>query len=551
LTVAYFVMEIGLESDIPTYAGGLGILAGDTAYTFADLSIPAVFVTLLYKAGYTKQKLPPNGQQQDSDFRWQYKERLTPLAQTIQLDVGTQIVRVKLWQYTVRGNRDVPVIFLDTDLPDNPPALRSATEKLYQSVGAQRLIQEMILGVGGYRALKALGFNPDLYLMNESHSALLTVELLKELKSPKDVRKHCMFTTHTPVADGHDAFPLAIIQDLMRRYDWIDWHSEVVDGSLNLSRLASKYSCLTNAVSFKHEYVSKAILGRNDVEHVTNGVYHKRWVHEDMKRLFDKYMPLWSADPSFLFNAYEIPSVELAGAHESAKAKLVALANVSSEEGFSTDILTIGVAKRITAYKRNGLVLGDPAKLAAMADTIGGLQIVFAGKAHPDDDAGKSSIVQILENAALVMKETNKVKVTFIEDYSIDTAKVMVSGCDLWLNNPRRPLEASGTSGMKAAMNGVLNLSTWDGWWLEGGVDGINGWGIGRRPAWDDLSESDDAEDSEDLYGRLAHDVMPLYYRNRTGWLHMAKASIATIGPRFNTYRMAREYLAKWYAKAT
>jgi starch phosphorylase len=551
LSVAYFVMEIGLESDIPTYAGGLGVLAGDTAYTFADLGIPSVFVTLLYKAGYTKQKIGPGGQQQDLDFHWQFKEKLTPLPQTVQLEVGSQMMKVKLWQYTVRGERDVPVLFLDTDLPENSPAFRAATDKLYQSVGAERLLQEILLGVGGYLALKALGYAADLYMMNESHAALLIVEMLKEFKSLKEVRRRCMFTTHTPVAGGHDAFPLALVQDMMKKYDWIDWRSEVADGVLNLSKLAYKYSCLTNAVSLKHEYVSKAILMKSDVDHVTNGVYHRRWVGEDMKRLFDRYLPLWSSDPSLLANAYEIPSSELAKAHDAAKGRLISLANASSKAGFTQEPLTIGIAKRITSYKRNGLVLGDPAKLVTICDTVGSLQIVFAGKAHPDDDAGKRDLAQILEQASLVMKRTSKAKVAFMEDYSIDSAKVLVSGCDLWLNNPRRPLEASGTSGMKAAMNGVLNLSTWDGWWLEGGVDRVNGWGIGKRPAWDDLSESDDAEDSKDLYVRLARDVLPLYYSNKEGWLRMCKAAIATVGPRFNTYRMAREYLAKWYARAS
>ncbi len=200
-------------------------------------------------------------------------------------------MKVKLWQYTVKGSRDVPVIFLDTDLPENSAQFRAATDKLYQSVGVERLLQEMLLGVGGYRALKALGYSTDLYMMNESHSALLAVELLKEFKSPKEVRRRCMFTTHTPVAGGHDSFPLSVVQDMMKKYDWVDWRSEVDGGVLNLSKLASKYSCLTNAVSLKHEYVSKAILGRSDVDHVTNGVYHKRWVQEEMKRLFDKYMP--------------------------------------------------------------------------------------------------------------------------------------------------------------------------------------------------------------------------------------------------------------------
>jgi len=543
-------MEIGLESDMPTYAGGLGILAGDTAYTFADLGIPAVFVTLLYKAGYTRQKLTAGGLQMDQEFRWPYKEKLTPLAPVVQLEAGSQQMKARMWQYTIKGKRDVPVIFLDTDVQDNPPIFKAATEKLYQSTGAARLTQELLLGVGGFRALKALGYDVDLYMMNEGHAALLTVELLKEFKSPKEVRRRCMFTTHTPVAGGHDAFPIPMVQDLMKAYTWMDWRSESVDGSLNLSRLASKYSCVTNAVSLKHEYVSRIILGRNDVDHVTNGVYHKRWVHEDLRRVFDRYLPLWGDEPSLLSNAYRIPSADLAKAHDAAKAKMVAMANASSKGGFAADVLTIGIAKRITAYKRNGLILTDASKLASIADSAGGIQIVFSGKAHPDDDIGKNGIVHILTQAAAVMKKTSKVRVAFLEDYSIDIARTMVSGCDLWLNNPKRPLEASGTSGMKAAMNGVLNFSTWDGWWLEGGVERVNGWGIGKRPQWDDLSESDEAEDLRDLYSKLSEEILPLYYNDRGRWLEMAKASIATIGPRFNTHRMVREYLTKWYAAA-
>ena len=255
-------------------------------------------------------------------------------------------------------------------------------------------------------------------------------------------------------------------------------------------------------------------------------------------------------DPSLLVHAYEVPSTDLAAAHRLAKAKLIALVGTQSKAGFAEEPLTIGLAKRMTAYKRNGMVLTDPGRLIKIAEDLGELQLVFAGKAHPKDDVGKKSLAQMHEQANSIMKKTNKVKIAFIEDYSIDIAKVMVSGCDLWLNNPRRPLEASGTSGMKAALNGVLNLSVWDGWWLEGGIEGENGWGIGKRPGWEDLEESDDSEDLKDLFDKLARDVVPTYYRHYGRWLEMAKVGIATIGPRFNTYRMVREYLAKWYAKS-
>ncbi|MGA1974799.1 MAG: alpha-glucan family phosphorylase [Conexivisphaerales archaeon] len=550
MTLAYFVMEIGLESDIPTYSGGLGILAGDTAYAFADMGIPAVFLTLLYKAGYTKQKLSPSGQQQDLECRWLYKERLTPLRPVVRLEVEDSVMSLKLWQYTVKGRVDVPVIFLDTDVLENPPSFRSATDRLYLSEGRERLIQELILGVGGYRALKALDISADLYQMNESHAALLTVELLKEYRSLAEVRRHCVFTTHTPVAGGHDSFPLQMVRDVLKKYYWMDWGSEAGGDAISLSHLAAKYSCLTNAVSLRHRFTSGRILHSDDIEHVTNGVYHRRWVQEEIKGVFDKYIPSWEAEPHLLVHAYEIPPDELAMAHRSAKAKLVSLVDAQSTADFSEEPLTIGLAKRITAYKRNGMVLGDPRRLAKIADEHGRIQLVFAGKAHPKDDAGKESLVRMYEQANQVMMKTDKVKVAFIEDYSIEIAKVMVSGCDVWLNNPRRPLEASGTSGMKAALNGVLNLSVWDGWWLEGGVEGVNGWGIGRRPAWDALTESDDSEDMEALYTKLADQVLPMYYKGHSRWLEMAKASIATIGPRFNTYRMVREYMAKWYARS-
>jgi starch phosphorylase len=550
MTVANFVMEIGLESELPTYSGGLGVLAGDFAFSLADLGVPAVFVTLLYRKGYTFQSLDKEAGQLDSEAPMDPGRFLTPLDVHVDFEMAGRPLRVRAWEYRVKGRRDVPVLFLDTDDTHNDTAARQITQRLYGGDPWYRLQQEMVLGVAGFRMLKALGHSIDVYHLNESHAALLIVELLKELGGRENVRKKCVFTAHTPVPAGYDAFPLAMVKQIFQHYDWVDWDAEATEGRIDLSRLALRYSGVANAVSLKHRYVSEKVLHNGQIEYVTNGVHHKRWVHDELKKVYSRHLPGWEETPSLLTGAFNLPSAELAGAHEAAKSVMVEMVNRRTAQHFDKSSLTIGLAKRVTAYKRNNLILANPERLVEMADGQGAIQLVFAGKAHPRDDVGKEMIRDIIQKAEQLTERTNMVRVAYLQNYDIDTAKSLAAGCDLWLNTPRRPLEACGTSGMKAAFNGVLNFSVYDGWWLEGGIDGVNGWGIGRRAAWLDLGDGSDPEDAADLYNKLKTSILPTYYQNRERWWEMAKSSIATVAPLFNAYRMVEDYVARVYSKS-
>ncbi len=547
--IAYFVMELGLEESMPIYSGGLGTLAGDTLFSYADMDIPAVCVTLLYKRGYNLQKITPHGMQLDFDALWDYKRYLRKLDLEVEIYFGDKKQKVACWEYWVRSRSDVRVLFLDADIEGNDPEIRKLNSKLYFDDGLYRLRQEILLGIGGYRVLKALGYAIHIYHMNESHSAFLVVELLRELGSLEEVKKRCVFTTHTPVPAGHDRFPVEMVKEELKAYDHIDWNKEEEEGYINLSLLASKYSGKVNAVSHRHKFVTAGIFPElgEDIEYVTNGVYHKRWVHGEIQELFNEYIPGWDENPILLQRAHEIPSELLLKKHNKIKSDLINLVNKQTDASFSDDVLTIGVARRATPYKRNDLILRDVDRLVHIAESFGEIQIVFAGKAHPRDGLGKEMIKNIFEKMRLIKERTKAVKVAFLENYGIDMAKLLIAGCDVWLNNPRRPYEACGTSGMKAGMNGVLNFSTWDGWWLEGGIEGVNGWGIGPKPSWQDMTESKDEEDLEDLYGKLAYIIIPTYYKHRDEWVRLMKNSIATIGPYFNTHRMVSEYISKVY----
>ncbi|WP_340696008.1 alpha-glucan family phosphorylase, partial [Hydrogenobacter thermophilus] len=498
--IAYFVMEVGLEENIPTYSGGLGALIGDTILTFADLGIPAVCVTLLYKKGYVYQKIGKDGRQLDLEDTWNYSQVLKPLIVEVEVPVGERNQKLRSWEYIIKGKRDIRVLFLDGDLEGNDQKVREAFQRLYYSDKERRLIQEILLGIGGYRMLKTLGYDITLYHINESHSAFLLFELLKESKSVEDVKKKVVFTTHTSLPVGHDAFSLDMVKGYLKLYDGIKWENEVTDSNeLDLSLLSAKYSSIVNAVSLRHRFITNRSYAFREVDYITNGVYHRRWVCEEMKDLFDRYILGWDDNPALLKQAHDIPSIDLLKAHSEAKERLITFINKNYDVSFVQECPILCVARRVTSYKRNNLILRDIDRLIKIAERFGGLQIVFAGKAHPADSEGKAIIKDINDKISYAKSKTRSLKMVFIENYSIDLAKLLVSGCDVWLNNPKRPYEACGTSGMKAGMNGVLNFSTWDGWWLEGGIEGVNGWGIGPKPVWSDTTESDDAEDLEDI----------------------------------------------------
>jgi starch phosphorylase len=543
-------MEIGLENRIHTYSGGLGVLAGDMAYSFADLGYPATFVTLLSRNGYTLQKLDSSAGQLDSPDPWSWKELLSPTEAKATMEIWGRPQTVGAWEYKIKGKTETSVLFLDVNYPENDRVVREATERLYGGETSDRLTQDIILGIGGYRVLKALGREVDMYHLNESHAALATIELLRDAGGAEAARRKCAFTTHTPVAAGNDVFHVETVEGALKGYSWINWKEESSDGVVNLSRLASKYSGVTNAVSMKHSLVAERVIGHNHVTHVTNGAYHKRWVCPELKKLYDKHLQGWENTPSLLGGAVGLPSEALSNAHAAAKRSLVSMVNLHSPGHFDESILTICVAKRFTGYKRNGMLLGDLERLQRIAEEKGNLQIVFAGKTHPRDASAKGMLADILRKANLLNRGMRKARAVVLENYDIDMAKMLVAGADVWLNNPRRPLEACGTSGIKAAMNGVLNLSVYDGWWLEGGIDGVNGWGVGRRPDWSDLSESVEGEDEAGLYSKLSSSVLPTFYQDRERWVDMQKRSIATIGALFNSYRMVEEYVTKVYARA-
>ncbi len=550
MTIAIFVMEVGIDNRIPTYSGGLGVLAGDLAYSFADLGLPATFVTLLSRNGYTSQSLDPEVGQVDGPQEWDWRSILVRNGVTAKLDIAGKTQTVGAFEYKVRAKSETSVLFLDTDFPGNDAVVREASDTLYGGEPAHRLVQEMVLGVGGYRILRELETPVEVYHLNESHAAFAAIELLKDAGSLGAARKKCVFTTHTPIPAGNDVFPLQSVQEAFRGYDWVDWEKESTDGSVNMSRLAAKYSGVTNAVSLKHRFVSQGVIGRDGLAYVTNGVYHKRWVHDRIKEVYDAHLPGWSESPSLLSRAKAIPSAALSAARASLKKELTAEVHKRTGLKFDEGTLTIVAAKRITAYKRNGMILNDPARLQKIASEGGGVQIVIAGKAHPRDGLAKGMLADILRKASTLNGEDKKVRVAVLDNYDMDLAKLLVAGADVWLNNPKRPLEACGTSGMKAAMNGALNLSVYDGWWLEGGVEGENGWGIGSRPTWEDPSESQDSEDQNDLYAKLEQSVLPTYYGNPDKWSDMSRSSIATVGPLFNSYRMVEDYVSRVYSRA-
>lgn len=550
MTIAVFVMEIGLDNKFATYSGGLGILAGDMAYSFADLGIPAAFVTLMSRNGYDLQKLDPATGQLDSPQPWNWQEYLTNSGVKVDVEIGDVTAKVGSWEHRVKGRSESRVLFLDTGFPENTPEVREATDRLYGGGPNVRLIQEIVLGVGGCRMLKALGIDVQTFHLNESHAGFATVELIHDLGGAGEARRRCVFTTHTPIPAGNDAFPLATVKEAFKRHPAFDWDAESTDGKVSLSKLASKYSGVTNAVSLKHRFVSNGVLGHDRITYVTNGVYHRRWVHPEIRVVFDRHLPGWEDSPSLLARAAAIPAADLESAHSSVKGALVKEVNLRTGAGFTDGDMIITVAKRFTSYKRNGMILSDPGRLSKIASQRGKVQVILAGKAHPMDGPAKGMLKEAIQKMRELNREGSRVRVAVLENYDIELAKLLVAGSDVWLNNPKRPLEACGTSGMKAGMNGVLNLSVNDGWWLEGGVDGVNGWGLGRRTEWADVSGPADGEDENGLYAKLSEEVLPLYYGHRDRWTEMSKSSIAIAGGLFNSYRMTEEYVTKVYARA-
>ena len=555
-TVAYFSMDVAVEPNIPTYSGGLGILAGDTLRSAADLGVPMVGLSLLNRKGYLEQHLDNTGNQSESSASWSPETILEPLPARVSVAVEGREVRIRAWQYSIRGvnGHVVPLLFLDTNLPDNDPEDRALTDHLFGGDERYRLCQEVVLGFGGVAMLHALGFSTvGVYHMNEGHAALVPLALL-ELRAEGElldavqdgilhaVRGQCVFTTHTPVPAGHDRFPLDLATRVLgeHRIAALRQIACCLDGALNMTTLALRFSRYVNGVSMRHGEICQEMFPGLQVHAITNGVHAATWVSKPFGRLYDQYLPEWRHDNLYLRFATKIPLVEIRAAHAQAKRDLLNQVKQRTSIQLDENCMTIGFARRATAYKRADLLFSDLERLKSMAQKVGRLQIIYAGKAHPRDESGKLIIRKIFE-AAAALGET--VRVVYLENYDMTLGQAICAGVDLWLNTPLQPQEASGTSGMKAALNGVPSLSVLDGWWIEGHIEGITGWAIE-----DDAATGTSEIDS--LYGKLEHVILPLFYQMPEEFARVMRHAIAVNGAIFNTQRMVAQYLRNAYQTA-
>lgn len=557
-TVAYFSMEIGIDNNLHTYSGGLGVLAGDTLRAAADLNVPLVGLTLIHRQGYLRQKLSADGWQTEEPDPWEIEQFLQAESPRISVIIEGRQVQVRAWRYDVRGIRgfEVPVYFLDTNLPENTEFDRSLTDFLYGGDEHYRLCQEIILGVGGVRMLRALGYeNLKIFHLNEGHSALLILELLDEearrnlreaiADSDKEtVRNKCVFTTHTPVPAGHDQFPIDLVKRVLGdRNDFFALDGVLYEGRiLNMTGLALNFSRYVNGVARKHGEISRLMYAGYEIESITNGVHAATWVSEPFRELFDRYMPIWRQDNFSLRYALSIPKMEIWLAHLRAKRKLLAYVREKTGVALDENTLTIGFARRATAYKRANLLFSDIDRLRKISQESGALQIIYAGKAHPRDIPGKELIKQIFQAK---MKLAGDIEVIYLENYDLHLGALMTAGVDLWLNTPQPPLEASGTSGMKACLNGVPNLSVLDGWWVEGHLEGLTGWAIEENTS----NQKDEVKpgEAEVIYEKLETKIIPIYYKRKSQFIDIMAHCIAINGSFFNTQRMMQEYVLNAY----
>jgi starch phosphorylase len=553
-TVGYFSMEIALDNAIPTYSGGLGVLAGDTLRSAADLAVPAVAVSLLHRKGYFQQHIDKDGNQTETPAIWKPEEVLEPVDARASVQIEGRTVHIRAWKYPVRGitGHEVPVYLLDTQLPENSEQDRSLTDSLYGGDSRYRLCQEVLLGMGGAAMLKALGFPAQLYHLNEGHSALLCLLLLDwqlEGRKPfeldesdvEEVRRRVVFTTHTPVPAGHDRFPVDLVRSVVgEEYTALLEAAKCIEnGTLNMTHVALRLSRFVNGVAMKHREVSQGMFPSYPIDAITNGVHALTWTSEPFRALFDKRIPEWRTDNLYLRYAVGIPLQEIRAAHAEAKREMVAA--VAERSGVTLDpkVFTLGFARRATPYKRADLLFSDPKRLAQMASAVGPLQVVFGGKAHPNDSGGKELIRRIHHAAREV---ADMVTVVYVENYEMAIASKIVAGVDLWLNNPMKPLEASGTSGMKAALNGVPSLSVLDGWWIEGHVEGVTGWSIGGTDP-----DGDQSKDANEIYLKLERIILPLYYGLPFAYAEVMRSAISLNGSFFNTQRMVEQYIRNAY----
>lgn len=603
--IAYFSFEFGLHESLPVYAGGLGVLSGDHLKESSDLGLPLAAVGFVYNEGYFQQRITEDGWQETRNTHIDFAEKpICPLLShdgkplTISVDLPERKVHARIWLVQVGR---IPLYLLDTNLEENTPADRQLNARLYSNDLETRISQEIMLGVGGVRALRELGYDPTVWHMNEGHSAFLIIERARELveagltfeEAIARTRSTNVFTTHTPVPAGNDQFPLWLMEKYgavlaqgikLDREQFIDIGRQPQSWGdmFSMPVLALMHSDGRNAVSELHGQVSRRMWNflwsgteEEDVPitHITNGIHSASWLARRMRILFDRYLGSdWMQrvdDMDVWARAGNIPDGELWAVRNHLKRKLSMFANERARQSWSTGgvapiqvvasgvlmepyALTIGFARRFATYKRADLLLQDFERLLAIINNPSmPVQIIFAGKAHPADEPSK----MIIQKVYRAIKNSGTAgRLIFLEDYDMNVARYLVQGVDVWLNTPRRPNEASGTSGMKAALNGVLQFSTLDGWWREG-YNGRNGWAIGHDKEYDDPAHQD-AVDALSLYETLEDQIVPLFYHNRTSdslpveWIAMMKESIRTLAPQFSTHRMLKEYMQQMYEPA-
>ena len=545
--IAYFSMEIGIKSEIPTYSGGLGVLAGDTIRSAADLGVPMVGVTLISRKGYLKQKMTAAGQQIEYPDDWDPSKFMKPTQAKATVRIEGRDVKIGAWQYDyespIRGT--VSVLFLDTDLEENAQQDRGITDLLYGGDDRYRLKQEIVLGIGGARILQALKFKVRKYHMNEGHSSLLTLELLKTKGSdPDSVRNLCVFTTHTPVAAAFDKFSYDLVREVLSSEYPLDTLKTYGGAdALNMTLLAVNLSKHVNGVTNAHMTYSRKLFPGHHIRAVTNGVHPYAWTCQHFRELFSKHIPGWAIEPDLLVRVDEIPNEDVFETHIAAKRDMLSFVKDQTGVEMSQDVLTLGFARRATPYKRPTLIFSDIDRLKR-TKRFGEFQLVFAGKAHPRDQMGKDLIREIHEH---ISKLKNEIKMVYLENYDMNMSAKLTAGVDVWLNTPKPPYEASGTSGMKAALNGVLNFSVLDGWWIEGCIEEVTGWSIGPGPNAPVSEEERRRLELEDLYDKLKYLIIPTYYQKRDSWTKMMKSSIGKVAYYFNSHRMMRRYITSAY----
>jgi starch phosphorylase len=549
-SIVYFSMEIALSPSVPTYSGGLGMLAGDTLRSAADTSAPMVAVSLVHRRGYFRQMLSDVGQQTEADVPWS-PETLPSAGQTVTITMQNRQIQLRAWRFDVVGTTGhiVPVYLLDADVEGNDAWDRKLTDHLYGGDTYYRLCQETILGLGGIALLQALKVTPEVYHMNEGHAALLTIALLEQRLGGKAVteatdadreavRKQCVFTTHTPVPAGHDQFGSDQMNQVLGRDRGmaVEAAGGMHNGLMNMTYLALGMSRYVNGVAMQHGKVSQVMFPEYKVHSITNGVHAATWLSEGFQELFDDEIPDWRTDNRYFRSVYGIDPARIAACHIKNKQRLFAVLARRTGHYFNPSVLTLGFARRVATYKRASLLLNDPARLVSLAEKMGGLQILYAGKAHPADNAGKALIKDVYE-AALKLNSAS-LKIYYVENYDWELGALLTQGVDVWVNTPRRPYEASGTSGMKAALNGVPSLSILDGWWIEGCAENTTGWAI--------EDGEDEAAEAASLYNKLEKNIAPLW-SNPNAWAKLQQHCIGINGTFFNTHRMLSQYLGNAY----